>query len=938
MSGKVERNDSEGTPKPACGVEGLRRSSTFRGPVEPVDDRGRDDSTDHLALLYESRDERFAAVIPFLRQGLERGERCLYLADETPTEAIVDALRESGVDADAALESGALSIVSVEETLLGNGSFDVEESLAVLEEAVDAATDEFEGLRIASEETWLLRADEALREFATLKARMNEVLRDEPCIALCQYDRDQFPADILHDVIETHPYLVSDTTVSRNVYYTPPEAVLDDEDPDAKVDRMLRTVRERTEAKTALREHERYLRELHETTAGRERSFEETVERLLELGCERFDMRNGALAHHPADRTVRAEVGVGPELAGVDGELPAQPEDGAFCRRTIERDEPTAVPDVVEAGWEDDPVRERFGFETYFGIRVTAGTEPYGTLWFADTSPRDEPFTEDERTFLEVIGQWVSSALERRRRESELRRSKAQFERIFESSHDAIYINDPHADEILDANEAGCEMLGYSRTELLERGPSDFHPDEMERFETFVDEVYETGSGWTDELTCLHRDGDRIPVEMSASTIEYDGRRCLLAIVRDISDRKERERAQRRLYEIAADPDRTFEQKLQAVLDLGCERFGMDLGGLSTVDPDANRLEIEVVNGEHDHLEPGAVTLLSEGYCGRAVASEGPCSITDPVADGFEEKLCYERFGIRTYLGTHLELEGANDRTFWFVSNERRDGFSEAERTFHHLMGQWVKYELERQQYERDLEETVERLQQSNDRLKQFAYAASHDLREPLRMVSSYLQLLENRHKADLDEEAREFIDFAVDGASRMRAMIDDLLAFSRVEQADGEFESVDCDDVLERVTDDLQVRIDENDAAVVVESLPTIRADGEQLEQLFGNLVSNGIKYNESDVPRVEVSAADRGDRWVFAVADTGIGIESDKTDRIFEVFKRLHHDDEYPGTGIGLSLCQEIVENHDGDIRVESDPGEGSTFYVSLPKRGPE
>lgn len=202
-------------------------------------------------------------------------------------------------------------------------------------------------------------------------------------------------------------------------------------------------------------------------------------------------------------------------------------------------------------------------------------------------------------------------------------------------------------------------------------------------------------------------------------------------------------------------------------------------------------------------------------------------------------------------------------------------------------------------------------------------------------MVSSYLRLLENRHADDLDEEAREYVDFAVDGADRMRAMVDDLLSFSRVEHADGEFEPVDCETLVDRVTDDLRVQIEESGAEVVVDPLPTVTADPEQLEQLFGNLVSNAIKYNKADPPRVEISAEGTPDEWVFTVADNGIGIDPEYSDRVFEVFNRLHHDDEYSGTGIGLSLCQEIVENHGGDIRVDSEPGEGSTFSVSLPRR---
>jgi PAS domain S-box-containing protein len=241
----------------------------------------------------------------------------------------------------------------------------------------------------------------------------------------------------------------------------------------------------------------------------------------------------------------------------------------------------------------------------------------------------------------------------------------------------------------------------------------------------------------------------------------------------------------------------------------------------------------------------------------------------------------------------------------------------------------------ERKQLEQNLKETVERLEQSNDRLRQFAYAASHDLQEPLRMVSSYLQLLENRYKDDLDTDARDFIEFAVNGADRMREMVDDLLAYSQVEQSDGEFKPVDCDTIVEEVLADLHVQIEETDAEIVSEPLPTVEANANHLEKLFQNLISNALKYNNSDPPEVEIAAEQRKDTWEFSVSDNGVGIDPEKTDRIFEVFKRLHHDDEYPGTGIGLSLCQEIAENHGGEIWVESDPGEGSTFCFTLPQR---
>ncbi|WP_306057450.1 PAS domain S-box protein [Natronococcus wangiae] len=232
----------------------------------------------------------------------------------------------------------------------------------------------------------------------------------------------------------------------------------------------------------------------------------------------------------------------------------------------------------------------------------------------------------------------------------------------------------------------------------------------------------------------------------------------------------------------------------------------------------------------------------------------------------------------------------------------------------------------ERRRYRRQLEE-------SNERLEQFAYAASHDLREPLRMVSSYLQLIENRYADELDEEGREFLEFAVDGADRMNAMIDGLLEYSRVETRGDPFEPTELDEVLAEATQDLQLKIDESDAEITAEALPRVEGDPSQLRQLVQNLLDNALEYSGDDPPRVHVSAERDGPAWIVSVRDEGIGIDPDDRGRIFEVFQRLHSHEEYDGTGIGLALCKRIVERHDGEIWVDSEPGDGTTFSFRLP-----
>jgi PAS domain S-box-containing protein len=226
-----------------------------------------------------------------------------------------------------------------------------------------------------------------------------------------------------------------------------------------------------------------------------------------------------------------------------------------------------------------------------------------------------------------------------------------------------------------------------------------------------------------------------------------------------------------------------------------------------------------------------------------------------------------------------------------------------------------------------------EELRRSNEELERFAYVASHDLQEPLRTVTSFLQLLAKRYQDRLDQNATEYIDFAVGGAARMQRLIEDLLAFSRLGTRGGAFVPVDAGAVLDDALQGLRVAIDESQAEVTREALPTVNADPVQLGQLLANLVGNALKFRGAGPPRVHVAAGRAGRFWLFTVRDNGIGIERQYFDRIFVIFQRLHARDEYPGTGIGLALCKKIVERHGGRIWVESTPGGGATFFFTIP-----
>lgn len=227
----------------------------------------------------------------------------------------------------------------------------------------------------------------------------------------------------------------------------------------------------------------------------------------------------------------------------------------------------------------------------------------------------------------------------------------------------------------------------------------------------------------------------------------------------------------------------------------------------------------------------------------------------------------------------------------------------------------------------------IDRLSNSNKELEQFAYIASHDLQEPLRVISSYVQLLAKRYNGKLDSNADQFIEYTVDGCRRMESLIEGLLKFSRVGTNKSEMKWNNCHKILNNVVKDLKIRIAESNTNIIWDELPFLFVDASQIGIVFQNLIKNGIKYNKSGSPEIDIHAQQVGNLWQFTVEDNGIGIEEHFHENIFKIFKRLHSHTEYTGTGIGLSICKKIIEHHRGSIKVESEPGKGSKFIFTLP-----
>ena len=520
------------------------------------------------------------------------------------------------------------------------------------------------------------------------------------------------------------------------------------------------------------------------------------------------------------------------------------------------------------------------------GISVIIGStaNPWGILGTHTTEQRE--FTEHDANFVRSVANVLGSSIRRAERERELER----YETLVETINDGIYAVDEDGRFTM-VNDAYAELTGYPREELLgNHGTLVVDEETSQRAEETEAAILDGRTkNPTVQAEVQAADGSHVPVEATVATLSTDGStRERVGVVRDVTRRKEQ---QRKLKE--------SERRYRTLV----EHFPNGAVGLYD-----EELQYTAAGGEL--LQK--LGISTREVRGTSIYERYPDDIVREIEPYFTAALDGE--------ANTFEVE-YHDRHLWAHTLPIREADGEIYAGM--LMVQDVTERVESRQ----------QLEESNRRLEQFAYAASHDLQEPLRMVSSYLQLVERRYADELDEDGREFIDFAVDGANRMREMIDGLLEYSRIDTKGGDFELVDCDDLLDEVLDNLQMTIEETGAKISADRLPTVYGDESQLTQLFQNLLSNAIKYRSDAPPRIHVTAERDGNEWTFSVSDNGIGIEPADRERIFEVFQRLHTATEYSGTGIGLALCQRIVERHGGRIWVESEPDEGSTFSFTLP-----
>ena len=488
----------------------------------------------------------------------------------------------------------------------------------------------------------------------------------------------------------------------------------------------------------------------------------------------------------------------------------------------------------------------------------------------------------------------------RKKTEKELRESRKRFRSLVETTSDWIWEVDRNGVYTYASPKVEA-LLGYVPEEVIGKTPFDLMPaEEAERltdlFQAFIDS---RKSFQALENTNLHKDGRWVMLETSGVPIFDDNGKFLgyRGIDRNITEHKQ---AEEKIRRAAQEWKTTF----ASITDM-----------VSIHDKDGKLLRVNKAFANAFGAEPEE--LIGKA-CYEVVHGTKKPWPECPMKQMLETKKPVVSEFFEPRLGIYLEVSGSP------ILNEEGEFVA-----FVHV----TKDITERKRMEEELKQTLAELERSNAELEEFAYVASHDLQEPLRMVASYLQLIERRYKNRLDKDADEFIAFAVDGATRMQKMINKVLLYSRIGKQSKPLRPIDCEDILDQVVANLAASIQESGVIVTRDPLPTVMANDALLIELLQNLIGNAVKFRGKKSPGVHVKAEKKGSDWVFSVRDNGIGVDPRHAGLVFQIFQRLHGRSEYPGTGIGLAICRRIVEYHGGNIWLESEPTKGSTFYFSIP-----
>ena len=836
----------------------------------------------HFCQFYQTMEDLIDILVPYFKAGVENNEFCMWVTSKPlEVETAKEALRKAVPDIDVYLENGQLEIISYDHWYVIDSAFDSDRVLnGWVEKLNKALANGYDGLRLTGNTFWLEKED--WNDFVDYEKEVDRVLGSYQMIALCTYNLDRCNATEIIDVIVNHQFAV----IKKNGKW---ELIESSKRKEAEKTAILQSLQRKKAEDTLLQAYENL----------------QTQSEKLQAQSE--ELNKAYKTMQESEERFRTMANAIPQLAWIahpDGYIYWYNERWySYTGTTSEQTEgwgwqsvhdPAMLPIVLEK-WKasiatgqmfdmEFPLRGADGIFRTFLTRVLPMKDNAGNVlqWFG---------TNTDVTERKIVEQALLESEAHRRVAVAVGAERQQLFDILETLPIMICLLTPDY-HVAFSNLSFREKFGESGGRCCydycfgRKKPCDF----CESYK-----VLETGQPHFWEV---HGPDGSIIEAYDFPFTEIDDSPMILEMGIDITEQKKAEEKIRlsNIYNRSL-----IEASLDPLVTIGHDGKITDL----------NEATEQVTGYSRDEL---IGTDITNYFTEPEIAKEG---YQEVFKQGFISDYALE---IQHKDGSIIPV--LYNASVYQDESGKVIGVFAAARDVTTLKKAEIMLKLK-----------IEELKRSNEELEQFAYVSSHDLQEPLRMITSYLQLLQRKYQGNLDDKADKYINFAVDGAVRMQNLIIDLLEYSRVDTGDDEPGSIDCKFILNKVLFDIKAVIKENNATISHDPLPEVMADSTQIVQVFQNLIINGIKFHGEEAPKIHISAEKIANEWVFSVQDNGIGIDPQYSERIFEIFKRLNSRDRYPGTGMGLAICKKIVERHGGRIWVESKLGKGSTFYFTLP-----
>ena len=836
----------------------------------------------HFCQFYQTMEDLIDILVPYFKAGVENNEFCMWVTSKPlEVETAKEALRKAVPDIDVYLENGQLEIISYDHWYVIDSAFDSDRVLnGWVEKLNKALANGYDGLRLTGNTFWLEKED--WNDFVDYEKEVDRVLGSYQMIALCTYNLDRCNATEIIDVIVNHQFAV----IKKNGKW---ELIESSKRKEAEKTAILQSLQRKKAEDTLLQAYENL----------------QTQSEKLQAQSE--ELNKAYKTMQESEERFRTMANAIPQLAWIahpDGYIYWYNERWySYTGTTSEQTEgwgwqsvhdPAMLPIVLEK-WKasiatgqmfdmEFPLRGADGIFRTFLTRVLPMKDNAGNVlqWFG---------TNTDVTERKIVEQALLESEAHRRVAVAVGAERQQLFDILETLPIMICLLTPDY-HVAFSNLSFREKFGESGGRCCydycfgRKKPCDF----CESYK-----VLETGQPHFWEV---HGPDGSIIEAYDFPFTEIDDSPMILEMGIDITEQKKAEEKIRlsNIYNRSL-----IEASLDPLVTIGHDGKITDLNEATEQVTGYSRDELIGTDFTNYFTEP---EIAKEGY-------------QEVFKQGFISDYALE---IQHKDGSIIPV--LYNASVYQDESGKVIGVFAAARDVTTLKKAEIMLKLK-----------IEELKRSNEELEQFAYVSSHDLQEPLRMITSYLQLLQRKYQGNLDDKADKYINFAVDGAVRMQNLIIDLLEYSRVDTGDDEPGSIDCKFILNKVLFDIKAVIKENNATISHDPLPEVMADSTQIVQVFQNLIINGIKFHGEEAPKIHISAEKIANEWVFSVQDNGIGIDPQYSERIFEIFKRLNSRDRYPGTGMGLAICKKIVERHGGRIWVESKLGKGSTFYFTLP-----